>query len=315
MSSWEDRLKEKRWVRILRLWGKSVVLPGFNGVSIYDAMNLFVRALFFGALPQRAASIAFSFFLAIFPTILFFFTAIPYLPVKNLNEKVLNLLHETIPPSLYTLIADLVNDITSRSHFELLSFGFIMAFIFATNGFKAIISAFNTSVMVREGRTFWQIQWISLVLLVIVTVTVVLAVSVMTFYQFFLQYFHTHGYIKSDWIYNLIVIGNWIIQTALIYFTFSFIYFFAPHSGKARYRLFSSGATFATLLFMVSYLVFNYYAANFARYNALYGSIGTLILFMLWLYFDSFILLLGFELNASIKEGKLKLGKTGINLT
>lgn len=314
MSNWEDKIKELRWVRILQLWGKSVVLPGFSGVSIYDAMNLFVRALFFGALPQRAASIAFSFFLAIFPTILFFFTVIPYLPIKNLNEKVLNLLSETIPPSIFSLIAELVTDITSRSHFGLLSFGFVMAFIFATNGFKAIIGAFNTSIMVKEVRNFWQVQWISLVLLGIVSFTVIIAIGLMTFYQFFLNFFYNHGYIHSSLIYNLIVVGNWIIQVAIIYFTFSFIYFFAPYSGASRYRLFSSGATFATLLFMISYLLFNYYAANFAQYNALYGSIGTLILFMLWLYFIAFILLLGFELNASIKAGNLKLNKTGINL-
>jgi membrane protein len=310
----EERLKSYQWVQTIRSWGKGVVLPGFNGVSIYDALNLFFRALFLGALPQRAASIAFSFFLAIFPTILFFFTVIPYLPIKNLSEKVLNLLAETVPPSIYTLIADLVTDITSRTHFGLLSFGFIIAFLFATNGFKAIISAFNTSVMVQEARTFWQIQWISLVLLGIVSFTVILAIGLLTFYQFFLNYFHDQGIIEKEWVYYLIVVGNWLIQVALIYFTFSFIYFFAPHSGESRYRLFSSGATFATVLFLISYLLFNYYATNFARYNALYGSIGTLILFMLWLYFISFILLIGFELNASIKAGKVKLQKTGINL-
>ena len=310
----KDRLKSFSWVQTLQSWGQRVVLPGFNGVSIYDAMYLFVRALFFGALPQRAASIAFSFFLAIFPTILFFFTIIPYLPIEDLNSKVLNLLAETVPPTVYTLIADLVTDITTRSHFGLLSFGFIMAFIFATNGFKAIISAFNTSIMVHEARSFWQIQWISLVLLGIVSFTVVIAIGLMTFYQFFLDYFHEQGFLHKEWIYYLIAIGNWVIQVALIYFTFSFIYFFAPHSSKSRYKLFSSGSTFATILFMISYLLFNYYANNFARYNALYGSIGTLILFMLWLYFVSYILLIGFELNASIKAGKLKLQKMGINL-
>ncbi len=313
MSDLVSRLKNHPMVQTATDWGKRVVLPGFNGVSIYDAMYLFFKALFFGALPQRAASIAFSFFLAIFPTILFFFTVIPYLPIKNLNDKVLNLLSETVPPSVYTLIADLVTDITSRSHFGLLSFGFIMAFIFATNGFKAIISAFNTSVMVKEGRNFWQIQWISLVLLGIVSFTLIITIAIMTFYQFFLNFFYQHGYIRSEWVYNLIVVGNWVMQVALIYFTFSFIYYFAPQTDGTRYRLFSSGSTFATLLFMASYLLFNYYANNFARYNALYGSIGTLILFMLWLYFIAFILLIGFELNASIKQGKLQINKIGIN--
>jgi membrane protein len=311
----EERIRNHRLVNTVKIWGKRVVLPGFNGVSIYDAMSLFFKALFFGSLPQRASAIAFSFFLAIFPTILFFFTIIPYLPIENLNVQVLGLIEETMPPSIFSLIADLVNDITQRTQFGLLSFGFVTAFLFATNGFQAIIGAFNTSIMVKEHRSFWQIQWISLVLLIIVSFTIFLAVAIMTFYEFFLNFFNDQGYIQSGWVYNLIVVGNWVIEIALIYFTFSFIYFFAPQSGDSRYRLFSSGATFATILFMVSYLIFNYYAANFATYNALYGSIGTLILFMLWLYFDAFVLLLGFELNASIKEGKLKLGKTGINLT
>ena len=305
MESLEDKIKSWRWVRILKVWTLRIVLPGFEGVPLYTAMNMFVRALFLGALTQRAAAIAFSFFLAIFPTILFFFTLIPYLPVEELDVKVLHLLSETVPPSVYELIESLVTDIVGRSHFGLLSFGFILAFIFATNGFKAIIGAFNTSIHIKEGRTFWQMQWISLVLLVIVSVFTILAIALMTFYQIFLNYFIELGYLQSNWVYYLIVAGNWIIQIALIYFTFSFIYFSAPHSKGARYRLFSAGATFATLLFIISYLLFNYYAVNFARYNALYGSIGTLILLMLWIYFIAFILLIGFELNASIKQGKV----------
>jgi len=305
MQSLEDRIKSWRWVRLLKIWALKIVIPGFEGVPLYTAMNMFVRALFFGALTQRAAAIAFSFFLAIFPSILFFFTLIPYLPVHELDVKVLQLLSETIPPSVFELIKSLVTDIVGRSHFGLLSFGFILALIFATNGFKAIIGAFNTSIHIKEGRTFWQMQWISLVLLIIVSLITIIAIALMTFYQFFLNYFIEMGYLYDNWVYYLILVGNWIIQIALIYFTFSFIYFSAPHGKGMRYKVFSAGATFATLLFILSYLLFNYYAANFARYNALYGSIGTLILLMLWIYFIAFILLIGFELNASIKQGKL----------
>jgi len=309
MESWEERIKKWRWVRVLRLWASRIVLPGFEGVSLYMALNMFVRALFFGALSQRAAAIAFSFFLALFPLILFSFTLIPYLPIDQLDTKVLSLLSSTVPPSVYDLIESLVTDIVGRSHFGLLSFGFILAFVFATNGFKAIIGAFNTSIHIKEGRTFWQMQWIALVLLVIVSIITLIAIALMTFYQIFINYFIELGYIKDNWVYYLIIAGNWIIQVSLIYFTFSFIYFSAPHGKGARYKLFSAGATFATLLFVVSYLLFNYYAANFARYNALYGSIGTLILLMLWIYFIAFILLIGFELNASIKQGKLGFNK------
>jgi len=102
------------------------------------------------------------------------------------------------------------------------------------------------------------------------------------------------------------VTGNWIFQIALIYFIFSFIFYFGPRTSGERYKFFSAGSTFATLLFVLFYFLFNYYAVNFARYNALYGSIGTLILFMLWIYFNAFILLIGFELNASIKTKKIK---------
>jgi membrane protein len=309
MANLENKIKNLRWVRIIRLWAKQIVLPGFEGVSLYSALRLFFKGLFLGALPQRAAAIAYSFFLAIFPSILFFFTLIPYLPVDNLNEKVIKLLSDTLPPAIYDLIIGLVNDIVSRSHFGLLSFGFILAFLFATNGFKAIIGAFNTSVNVKERRNFWQIQWISLVLLVIVSIITVVAIALMTFYQVFLNYFIELGYIKTNWVYYLIVAGNWIIQLSLIYFIFSFIYYFAPHTKGTRYKIFSAGATFATLLFIISFLLFDYYAANFARYNALYGSIGTIILLMLWIYFVAFVLLIGFELNASIKSGKIEIEK------
>lgn len=304
--NFEELLKSWKWVQWLRLKGKQIVVPGFEGVSLYDSMNLFVRALFFGAISQRASSIAFSFFLALFPTILFFFTLIPYLPIENLNVKVLDLIHQTLPPSLYDLIYNLVTDITTRSHFGLLSFGFILAFIFATNGFKSIIAAFNTSVNISETRNFWQIQWISLTLLILVSFSTVFAIATLSFYEFFLSYFLDHGYLQDNWSYYLIVAGNWIIIISLVYVSFSYIFFFAPRSEGLKYRLFSAGSTFSTVLFIFSYLIFNYYVSNFARYNALYGSIGTLILLMLWIYFVAIILLVGFELNAAIKTGKIR---------
>ena len=306
MSEIEEKIKSCKWVRIARQKAKLIILPGFEGVPLYDAIDLFVRGLFFGSLPQRASAIAFSFFLAIFPTILFFFTLIPFLGIKNLKEDVLSLISDTIPPSIYELIINLVKDIIERSQFGLLSFGFITAFIFATNGFQSIISAFNTSIHVKETRSFWQIQWISLVLLVLVSSIVIVAIGLIAFYEFFLNYFVDLGILNMNWVYYLIIVGHWIIQIALILFTFSFIIYSAPHNKGSKYRLFSAGSIFSTILFIISYLIFNYYALNFARYNALYGSIGTLILFMLWIYFNAFVLLIGFELNVAIKSGIVK---------
>lgn len=305
---WEQTyfIKIVQWkpVAILIVWLKKIILPGFDNLPLFDVLVFFLKGLIKGSIAQRASSIAYNFFLALFPTLLFFFTLVPYIPIDDFHSKLMDFLQMNLPDSAFQTIYSTVNDILSKPRGGLLSVGILMAIFFSTNGFKSIMAAFNMSYHYVESRTYIKTQLTAFLLVLISTMMMIISISLITFSNFILDWLVLKEYLKQDLNYYLILFAQNIIQLAMIYFLTSFIYFLAP-SKKNRFKFFSAGSTFATLLYVLSYFGFNYYITHFSRYNALYGSIGTIIIFLIWIYFIATILLIGFELNISIKHGKV----------
>jgi len=282
---------------------KRLVLPGFEGVPVFDVGVFFFNGLKKGDLSNRAAALAFNFFLAIFPAIIFFFTLIPYIPIHNFQDSLLNLLHDLIPQQTYEAVEETLFDIIKRPRGGLLSLGFLMAMFFATNSVNSLIDAFNKTYYTVESRSAFKQRIISIFLVFILAFLVILAISLITIGPIVIRWVEKIG-LLTDWLtLNLIGAGKWIIIFTLLFSAFSVLYYFAP-TVKHRFKFITAGSTLATLLFIVTSVGFNYFVNNFARYNTLYGSIGTLIVFMLWLYFNSLIILVGWELNSSISVAR-----------
>jgi len=282
---------------------QKVILPAFDGMSVYDISIFFYHGIKKGALRARASSIAFNFFLAIFPAILFFFTLIPYLPIENFEQSLMRLLHEVIPQNAYLTIESTIKDILTHRQGGLVSIGFLMALYFSTNGIRSIIEAFNMTIHTVETRTVVRQRLDSFLLVVSLSVLTIVAIVLITAGTGILDYLMAKE-LMVGWIYYyMILAGNWIVITALVYFGVSFIYYLAP-AKVMRFRFFSAGSSLATFLVLLTSIGFNFYVSHFSRYNALYGSIGTLIIVLLWIYFNASILLLGFELNASIHKAR-----------
>jgi len=295
--------KISRWrpIRIVIIMLKRVVLPGFDGIPLYNVLAFLIKSLAKGALSQRAAAISFNFFLALFPAILFFFTLIPYIPIENFQITLMKLIQGYVPEATYETIDATLYQILVLPHDGVMSLGFFMALIFSTNGFKSIITAFETSYYGEEERSFIQMQLVSILLLVITSFVTIISIALITFNQIFLDFLIQHHYLENDlFYYYLIYSANIIIQILMVFFLISFIYYYAPKHRK-QYRFMSVGSTFATLLYFLTFYGFNQYITHFSKYNVLYGSIGTLIIILMWIYINSFILLIGFELNSSIK--------------
>jgi membrane protein len=284
---------------------KRVSFPGFDKVPLYEVGRFFVKGLMQGALSTRASSIAFNFFLAIFPAVIFFFTLIPYIPINNFQEELLKILQDVLPNNAYLSIKDTLEDIVLNKRSGLLSFGFIAAFYFATNGINAMIVAFNASRHEMETRSWLNMRLVSFLLVLIITMLLTIAIGLIVFSQFGFNYLINLGWLKQDFTYYLLLSGKWLIIIGLFFFTISFLYYFAP-SKKKNWRFISAGSTLATLLSILISVGFSFYVNNFGQYNKLYGSIGTIIVILLWLYFNALVLLIGFELNASIKNAKIK---------
>ena len=285
---------------------KRLVLPGFEGIPLHDVILFFSRGLVKGSLNTRATSLAFKFFLAIFPGLIFLITLIPYIPIDNFQVEMLALLKDILPQSAYETTASTFEDLIKNQRGGLLSFGFLTALYLATNGISAMIKAFNKSYHTSDRRTALKRQLISILLVIILFVLTLVAIALIIFSETALDFLESKKLLNDSLIYYLLIIGKWIIIVALFFFGISFLYYFGPDTSgtKIKWKFISAGSTLATIFIVLASEAFAYYVNNFGTYNKIYGSIGTLMVIMLWLEFNSMIILLGFELNASIYFAK-----------
>jgi membrane protein len=282
---------------------RSVVLPGFQKVPLFDVAVFFIKGLQRGALTTRASSVAFTFFLAIFPSVIFFFTLIPYIPLDEFKETLLQLIYDFFPKNTYEAVTKTIEDIILRKRGDLLSFGFILSLYLSTNGITAIIVAFNNTYYSIETRSVFKIRIIALLLVLIISLIVIVGIALIIGGNFALNYATAKNLLRSQWTYYLLLIARWIIIYVMVFLVVSLLYYFAP-AEKKNFRFISAGSSFATFLSILTTIGFNFYVTNLSRYNAVYGSIGTIMIILLWLYFNSLILLIGFDLNASISKAK-----------
>lgn len=289
-------------LRIMR-FTKNLVIPGFDGIPLYDIAKFFFRGIWKGSITFRASALSFTFFLALFPALLFFFTLIPYIPIEGFQETLMIMLQNILPPDTYAGAMETIEDIITRENSNLLSFGFFAALYFSTNGISGIMSAFNESVHVGETRSFIKQKIVAIILVIILSILIIAAISLIVAGTWLLEYAVREHYLQTGFTYWALVVVKWIIIIALFFFIISFMYYLAP-ARRERYRFISAGSTLATMLFILTSMGFNYYISNFSQYNKLYGSIGTLIIILMWIYFNAIVLLIGFELNVSIQNAR-----------
>lgn len=299
LTEWANRGMEE-----ITHWARKVTLPFFDNVPLYNVGVFFWRSIVDGALTTRASAIAFNFFLALFPAILFLFTLIPYVPIHNFQNELFELIESLLPAGVFGAIEDTVADILLQPRGTLLSLGFLMALIFSTNGIASMMTAFDATVHNIQGRSWISQRLTSVGLLMILSVLLTIAITLITFGQSALNYLVERVVLLDRFTYYILTLGKWMIIIALFFFAYSFLYYLAP-AKKSQWRFISAGGTLATILSIITIIGFTYYINNFNQYNKLYGSIGTLLIVLLLIYSLSLILLIGFELNASIYEAKL----------
>ena len=286
---------------------KKIKPLGFNGLSIYDVTTFFIKGLQEGAITTRASSLAFNFFLAFFPSIIVFFTLIPYIPISGFQETLMEILSNILPPSTNAATFNTLEDIINNQRGGLLSIGFILALYFSTNGMSSLIQAFNSSYHIRENESILKHQLLSIILTIILSALVFLTIILIIFGKAAILYLIEYEIISQNQI-TLLNIAKWVILTFMLFIGITTIFNFG-HSIKSRTKIFSPGALLATLFIILTSVVFSYYIDNFSQYNKIYGSIGTLIIILLWIYFNAIILLIGFELNASIINAKKNINQ------
>ena len=281
---------------------KHIILPGFDGVPLYDVIVFFLEQVRKVGLLERASAISYNFIMAIPPTCLFLFTLIPQLPFikkKAIIRQIHGLIQVMIPASDDKNVITFVDSFLNNARIGLLSFGFILLIFFASNGMMGLMRSFNKNYIGFEKRTGLQTRWTAIKLTVYIMGLVVACLLLMMMQGIVL---HWIG-IKSETLIKTIKIIRWIFIVLLVFYAIAFIYKYAPAIHK-RWRLLSPGSILATTLSVIASLAFTTYINNFGKYNALYGSIGTVIVLMTLIYINSLVLLIGYELNVSIHSIK-----------
>jgi membrane protein len=282
------------------------VLPGFDGMPLYDVMEFFFRGLFKGVITYRAAAIAFNFFLALIPFVLFIVTLIPFVTTPYLQVDLLDLLDEIIPASVYNLAESTLIEIVSRPSSGVLSIVSLLAIYFSVNGIDAILEGFNQSFHQTEIWPWWKQKVQAFFLMVALSFLVFISMSLLGFGKDIINLLAAQGIITHKLTLLALVALQWLIIILSILLSISLLYYFGQQKDREvnKYRFFSPGSILATTLFVFGGVLLKMYFENFSRYNLLYGSIGSLIILLIWLYYNAIILLIGYELNASIRKSR-----------
>ena len=281
-------------------WSKVTIFPGSHGNSVHDIVSFIWLEWKTDTLNLRANSISFSFFLSIFPSLIVLFTLIAYTPLySNFNDLIRVTVHDLMPGSAEQMVLKAIKDITTTKRSRLLSVGFILAMYFSSNGMLAMMKGFEKSYhSTFHDHGLLQKRWIAIKLTfllgALLLASVILGILGSSIVEFISDLIKLKKFEKI----GLSAI-RWLVMISLLYGGISLIYRLGVPL-KKKLPLVNPGATLATILSILISLLFSYYVDNFGSYNKLYGSIGTLIVFLLWLQLNVFIMLLGFELNAAI---------------
>ena len=290
----------KQLVKVL----KKTRLKAFQGLSLYSVLGMYITGIIKGAVAYRASAISFSFFMAIFPFLLFILNLIPYVPIEGFQKEFHGFLDSLLPPQTATFFDPVFEDIANKRRGGLLSSVIMLSVFLMANGINAIFGGFETSYHVEFNRNVVKQYLVAIGVAIIIAILLIITVAAFIYFEIYvIQNLNDYGYIKNDEI--GVLIGKYIFFIFIIYLVTAMLYYFGTAHGKES-KFFSPGALLSTILIIVTTYLFGIYIENFSTYNEIYGSIGALLILMLYIWLNSNILLLGFELNAAITSLKRK---------
>jgi membrane protein len=286
---------------------KRIVLPGFEGIPLYDVVLFFIRKVQTVGLNERAAAISFNFIMAIPPACIFLFSLVPLMPwADDFANESMRVVNDITPnQDVRKFVKDFLNDFFGRPRSSMLSLSFLIAVFYSSSGMLGIIHSFNRSIHEKEAKGFFVYRWKAIKLTFMIMLLIMASMLILMTQGTILTWILEQLQISNLFIKLLIQIIRWIVIIGLFFYSIAFIYRHAPMVEK-KWKLISPGSIVAcTLLILLTY-IFSAWINQFGTYNKIYGSIGTIMIIMAIIYMNSLVLLIGFELNVSIKSLKIK---------
>jgi membrane protein len=247
-----------------------------------------------------AAQLAYYFFLALFPALLFLVAIISFVPVENLLDTITGTLARVAPGDALKLVQDQLLKIAEDKNGGLLTIGMLGTIWSTSAGVTAIIDTLNQAYDIREGRPWWKVRLTALALTVglaaFIVAATVLVIAGPTIARHVADWFHLGP--AFTWTWNIL---QWPVVIALVSLAMALLYYYAPDA-EQQWIWITPGSILATLLWLVTSIAFRFYVTNFTSYNTTYGTIGGVIVLMLWFYVSGLAVLVGAEMNAEIEH-------------
>lgn len=280
---------------------KTLSLPGFRSIPLYDVVKFFFGQVKTVGMTERASAIAYNFFMAIPPAIIFLFTLIPFLPIsKEFENSLYSLIRDVIPGQKNNSpVIEFLQDFINNPRNGLLSLGFILSLFFSSNAMMGIMRSFDKNYMGFRKRKGLQKRMVALKITLVLFVMVCASILLLIGQGQVLKFIG----IESPTVRSIIVNARWVVIVLLFFVSISYIYRHAPAIDK-KWRMINPGSILATFLMLLMTLLFSWWVSRFGNYNEIYGSIGTVLILLVLIFINSLVLLIGFELNVSITSLK-----------
>jgi membrane protein len=271
--------------------------------ALTNVFQILWHKLVYFDIEPRAAAVAFNLTLAVFPGIIFIFTLIPYIPIKNLDLQILNILESVIPKGIYADAKETIIDIVSKKRSGVLSLGFFLSIFTSTSGMLSLMRTFNLTYRTAEKRGIIKTRIVAILLTLLLTFMLFMAIMTLIVGRYAIDFLIEYGWLHTELAIIATNLVRYGVTFTLLFMAVSTIYYFAP-SVSNRWNFINYGSITSSILIIGVTNLFSYYLSNFATYNKLYGSIGTIIALMVWMYLVSLILIIGFEINTTFDQAK-----------
>lgn len=281
-------------------WSKQTSMPGFRKVPMYFVFRTFYKDITDSTFTIKASAMAYSFFFSIFPTLIFLFSLLPYIPMKNLDQQVDEMLAEALPFQAYDLVVPIIKNAFTKHGVGVTSVAFVILMFSASRGVSTMLSAFSKNDLENfRRRNFIEQNLLSIGVFFLLVIFLIGAISSLVYTEVWLdRLLHRLGVLKGHE-YYLFNILNWVVHLLMLFGFTAILYAVSP-SRHRKWRFFSPGSVTSGVLLFLAELALRWYFVNFANYNKVYGSLTAVMVLMVWFYWISIVILIGFELNASI---------------
>lgn len=302
----KEKILNSNTVIAIQNFGKSVKLPGFEGLSLYTLIVFLARGLQQGKINTRASAISFRILLAIAPSFILLISLIPYIPIENFQDNVIQSIESILPPSTFELVDEMLVDLIQRKHSTFVSITFLLGLYYASNSINALLEGLSGAYHLRKRQNPVKQRLISIGLIILVPLFLGLALVMQASSSFVLDWLLSHDVLSDGVQYLVVLCAKWFLVLFLINTAITSLYNVANPT-KTKWRFFTAGSVFASLLIVFVSQGFAFYVNNFAQFNKFYGSLGTVVILLIWLQLNIFLVLLGFDLNTSLSRAKRSL--------